>query len=134
MKLYGADILPLGLEWIGYDEMRQKKMRSEKVKESYFKSCFGHSPETIALVYNDLCMSDDVKEIIQGRPDLKYMMMMVNWLKEAVTFNSLGGRWKLHPDTVAKWCWVYARAVEALYAAKVSSLLSKYAILYITTN
>jgi hypothetical protein len=115
-----SDILALGLEFSGYDAHRQARITRNKTKIAYFVSSYGHSPASFAPLFEDLTDSAAVRNLLGKPPVLAEFLMYVNWVKEGLTFNSLGGTFKVSPDTARKWCWKYADAVRELKASKVS--------------
>jgi hypothetical protein len=120
MSFPSAEILAMGLEYAGYDAHRQaRRIKKLETRVYYFVSCFGHAPDSFVPLFDDLCNSQAACDVLGKAPVLSEFLMMTNWFKEATTFNSLGGKFKMNPHTASKWCWAYAEAVAALYNERV---------------
>jgi hypothetical protein len=63
---------------------------------------YGHVPASLAAVFEDLTKSQDARDELKKPPKLSEFLMMVNWMKEGIAFNSLGGRFKVNPSTASK--------------------------------
>jgi hypothetical protein len=122
MRFTAEAVRALGLDHAGYSPARQARLCS-KTKGAYFVSVFGHSPETFVNLFEDLYNFDEACDQLGKKPALSELLMTANWLKEGITFNSLGGRYGMNPETVSKKCWAYTYAIEKLYGVKVSLLV-----------
>jgi hypothetical protein len=119
MRIHVDEILAAGLDIAGYDYDRQFKIKKRKTRVEYFVSFYGLAPETYEEVFEGLCNSQAAQDVLGKPPVLSELLMMANWCKEGLTFNSLGGKFKINPNTANKWCWKYAKAIGELYESKV---------------
>jgi hypothetical protein len=119
MKIHVDKIMDLGLDFGGYDIDRRATINKLATKVTYFVSFYGYAPASFVPLFDDLCNSEAALDVLKRPPVLSEVLMMANWFKEGLTFNSLGGKFKMNPDTAAKKCWKYAEAVAAMYAEKV---------------
>jgi hypothetical protein len=119
MRIHVDDIMALGLDFGGYGIDRRASINKLATKVAYFVSFYGHAPATFVPLFDDLCNSEAALDVLQRPPVLSEVLMMANWFKEGLTFNSLGGKFKMNPNTATKKCWKYAEAVAAMYAEKV---------------
>jgi hypothetical protein len=119
MRFTADAISALGLDFAGYDSTRRAKL-CKKTQVTYFVSFYGHAPASYAQLFAELSDSLAARGVLKKPPVLAEFLMMANWMKEGLTFNSLGAKFKVNPNTAAKWCWLYAKAVGELYSTKVS--------------
>jgi hypothetical protein len=118
MRFPSAEVLTMGLDYMGYDVDRQAKLK-EATRISYFVSGYGFAPATYVPLFEDLSNSATARAVLKKPPVLSDLLMMANWMKEGITFNSLGGKFNFNPNTSSKWCWAYAEAIAELYDDKV---------------
>jgi hypothetical protein len=119
MRFTADAISALGLDFADYDSARRAKL-CKKTQVTYFVSVYGHAPASYAQLFAELSDSLAARGVLKKLPVLAELLMMANWMKEGLTFNSLEAKFKVNPNTAAKWCWLYAKAVGELYSTKVS--------------
>jgi hypothetical protein len=119
MRFPSAKVLTMGLDYMGYDADCQAKRCKEATRISYFVSGYGFAPATYVPLFEDLSNSAAGRAVLKKPPVLSDLLMMGNWMKEGLTFNSLGGKFKFNSNSSSKWCWAYAEAVAELYDDKV---------------
>jgi len=115
-----------GLQWVGYDERRQKKaQRSTNIDR--FTKHYGPEPFTCAHIWEDF-QTTAIPEARVDRKDLdlKYFLMALHWLYRYDSDEELSGTFDRCKKIVAKWKWFYVAKVAALKGQKVSSLPGRH--------
>jgi hypothetical protein len=86
-----ADWLELGLEFVGFDQSRQK---CHKTNRECFATHFGASPETHSLIFRDL-QTTDIPEARTPKPDPLSLLLATHWLKTYPKEAQTAGTFKL---------------------------------------
>lgn len=118
IPLSEASMLRIGLQLIGWDERRQAKV-AVATNVDRFCSWFGPPPRACCALWHDLQTIDTGNDRLEN-PDLKYFLMTLHWLRVYNTLKIIGTVFKIHEDTVGKWVWLYAKAIQAFKSRKVS--------------
>ena len=112
-----AQMLRLGLSFIGYDEERTNRTHNNKNREHFLKS-YGVSPLVCSIIFGDIQVLDIGDDKI-SKPKPKHFLLCMFWLKRYQIESILSIIFGYHEETVRKWIWIYARAIQALKPHKV---------------
>jgi hypothetical protein len=106
-----ADILTVGLSYVGYDRKWQIRCSHERNMKR-FKSFFGPDPATIAQLFKDLR---------EQNPSFKYKegLITLNWLFLNDKQSVLGGRWHSCEETVGPLVKKYTKMIQSLKKKKI---------------
>ena len=115
------DMLELGLHFVGYDWATIAKT-CHATNMRRFLAHYGSHPETLADLFSVL-KTTTVQEAKLAKPDIKYFLLTVHWLKTYDTNEVLASRWQLDESTIRYSVKKYIGAIQALKAVKVSTLL-----------
>lgn len=102
-------ILKFGLDCVGF-KGRQKNATHDRLR---FRAFFGIGPAAVAALYAKIAESDNC------RPELRYLLLTLYWLKSYDTLIIMSGWWQLHPDTITKWTWKFVSLIQKLKPEKV---------------
>ncbi len=91
---------------------------SEETKEECFRFLLGSSSANCARIWNDLVADENGNDFKKG--NIVYFLLTVRWLKAYPTLPSLSAASGLSQDTIGRWLWKIARAIEGLKPKKVS--------------
>ena len=89
----------------------------------HFHGTFGTNVKTCCTMFYDMQVRD-LGDAAINKPKLHYFLLALFWLKRYQTENVTAGISGLHEDTVRKWVWAYAIAMQALKQFKVRIRLS----------
>jgi hypothetical protein len=109
--------LEKGLEFVGFNRSRQKKVMA-KTNAERFRACFGVGHKSIAALLKDL-QTTNIAEARVDEPDLEHLFLALNYLKTYNTETVLSGWWDFHEDTIRRWTWFYLEKIQALKAEKI---------------
>jgi hypothetical protein len=110
-------VLAVGLDYAGF---KQKQLQNNKHETNIqrFHNIYGALPASCTQNMNNI-QSDEMGLAIIRKPKLMHLLMTMYWLKAYVTETHQAGMFCLSPNTVRKWCWVYAKALQGLKSKKV---------------
>jgi hypothetical protein len=114
------EIAMLGLRYAGFDDKRQLASSAE-TNLKRFRDSFGALPLSCAQMIVDF-QSEDLGELRIVKPNIVYMLMSLCWMHTYVTEHALAGMFNITENTVRKWCWFYARAIQGQKCKKVRSV------------
>jgi hypothetical protein len=114
------EITRIGLHYAGFDDSRQAAVSLETNLER-FRSSYGALPLSCSQILADI-QADDIGDNQIVKPNVVYLLMSLCWMNTYVTEHTLAGTFKIGENTVRKWCWSYAKAIQAQKSKKVSSL------------
>lgn len=112
--LDGDYILKIGLQFVGFDDRRQKVRNDLNMKR--FRAHYGCGPKGLAALYKDLINSqhNNVDSF-----NLRDFLMAFNWLKLYDTQHVLAGRWGLYEETISVKLLDYTKAIQGLKEEKI---------------
>lgn len=114
--------LTFGLRFVGFDQYRQQTCNATKVQR--FKSCYAISPKSCIKIFTDLQTSDTGEERIDGaKPNAKYFLLTLYWLKSNVTESVLAGVFRISERTIRTHVWRFISSIHSLRSRKVSGCL-----------
>jgi len=117
MVVPAADLLRIGLDYTGY---KGKRQGSHSVNTRRFRAAYCVAPETVESVIADL-ETTNVPAARIDRPDIKRLLLTLDFAKTYQTGDNLGGHWNLDPKTIRAAVWgKYLPAIQALKEEKVS--------------
>ena len=105
------EVLRYGLEFVGFDELRRKKVEEEKNVER-FRSFFGVGHKAVTALIKDFPNKDKVF-------NLQHLFLALNFAKTYDTHVVLSGWWKLSETTIDTWVWYYLKKIQELKEKKV---------------
>lgn len=98
-------------------------LKGNKEDSKRFSSMYGANSATCAVIYHDLQLVD-IGDAKISNMNVKNFLMAFCWLCRYQTETNMQLIFKVDsPKTVRKWCWAYARALQALMSTKVSCKL-----------
>ena len=106
------DVLFYGLLYVGFDELRQKKVKPDKNVER-FRCFYGVGHKAVAALIKDLPSTDF---------DLRKLLLVLNYLKTYNTGTVMSGWWGVNEDTVRRQVKDYLKKIQELKKKKVRSL------------
>jgi hypothetical protein len=112
-----AQMLLLGLSFVGYDEERTNRTNNNK-KSDHFQKSYGVSPLVCSIIFGDIQVRD-IGEAKISKPTPKHFLLCMFWLKRYQVESMLSITFGYHEETVRKYIWMYARAIQALKPHKV---------------
>jgi hypothetical protein len=111
-------MLSIGLNAIGYNEERQRNTSQEKNEES-FRRAFGATADVCSIIFREL-QEYDIGQATINKPKPKNFLMCMCWLKCYQVEMMLSAMFGCHEDTVRKWIWSFAYAIQAMKVHKAS--------------
>jgi hypothetical protein len=114
-----AQMLRLGLSFIGVDEERTNRAHDNSNRDRFTKS-YGVSPLICTIIFGDLQVLDIGDKKI-SKPKPKHFLLCMFWLKRYQVESLLSTIFGFHEETVRKWLWTYAKAIQALKQYMVST-------------
>jgi hypothetical protein len=108
----------LGLYYAGFTDTRQEAASFE-TNMKRFRNSYGILPLSCSQIMVDI-QADDIGDWQIIKPNAIYLLMSLCWMNTYVTESTLAGVFKISENTVRKWCWAYAKAIQALKSKKVS--------------
>ena len=102
----------------GREFLKSSLDKATKHDRRRFYSAYGLTPETIKAIFDDLHTLDIGKSSIR-KPNIKFLLMTLNWWKEYRTEENMAGHWKMSEKTFEKHVWAYTRAIQALSEHKI---------------
>jgi hypothetical protein len=118
-----AQMLCLGLSFVGYDEERNNRTHDNKNRDRFQKS-YGVSPLVCSLIFSDIQVLE-LGEAKVSKPKPNHFLLCMFWLKRYQVESILSVIFGFHEETICKWIWTYARAIQALKSHKVSTYTIK---------
>jgi hypothetical protein len=118
MPISEANMLTTGLRLVGFSDGKQITT-SLKKKEEVFVSWFGSLPKRCCALWHNMTTIRIENEAILDKPELKYLLMTLYWLFCYNKLMIIASIFHLHEDTVGKWVWIYATALQKLKDHKV---------------
>jgi len=115
LSIPSADVLTLGLEFIGFSRARQNDHTANLRR---FAAHFGACPETCSAIFVDFQMTQIATARI-ANPQVFDLLMTMFWLKTYPTEHQTAGTFKVGEKTVQNNVWKYIRAIQALKGMKV---------------
>jgi hypothetical protein len=115
-RISEADFLYLGLDFAGYKGDR--KNRCATTTSERFRTNYGIDPISVSQIYVDLQKEDNGLK----RPDVKYFLMTLAWLRCYETEAKMTGPWALDDTTIRDVVYKYAKQIAALAVDKVSKM------------
>lgn len=108
-----------GLKHTGHEFTKGSLDQATKHDNRRFYSSYGLTPETIKAIFDDLQTLDIGQELRIQKPNIKFLLMTLNWWKEYRTENNMAGHWKVSEKTFEKHVWAYTRAIQAISKHKI---------------
>jgi len=99
------EVLRYGLEFVGFDKSRRKKVAEEKNIER-FRSFFGVGHKAVTALIEDFPNKDKVF-------NLQHLFLALNVAKTYDTHVVLSGWWKLSETTIDTWLWYYLKKFKS---------------------
>jgi hypothetical protein len=110
-----------GLALVGFSATRFEKV-SRAANLARFRAHYGSNPIVYAQIWEDLQTTEIPEARIDNVTalDLVFFLMTINFLKCYTTEAQLAATFQVCERTARKWCWTYARKIQALKHQKVS--------------
>ena len=108
------EVLRIGFGIIG-DRDSLKRTRMMQIRR--FKSLYGSNPIVYSVLWENLQTTDieEAKITPKNKEDLEKFLMSIYWLKTNDTEAKIVSRFRFKDEkTVRKWCWFYAKKIQAL--------------------
>jgi hypothetical protein len=112
-------ITRIGLNYAGFDDIRQASVSLE-TNLRRFRDAYGALPLSCSQILADV-QAEDLGDAQIVKPNAIYLLMSLCWMNTYVTEHTLAGTFKIGENTVRKWCWAYAKAIQAQKSKKVGS-------------
>jgi hypothetical protein len=119
-RISTKDFEELGLNLAGFED-RQNCATNNRRR---FRGMYGVSPAALAEAFVDI-QTTNVHEGRIDSPDPVLFLMAVEWLRTYKEEEELAGKFKRDEDTVRKYIWRYATAIQKLKEKKVSNTFKK---------
>ena len=113
-------MLSIGLHFVGFDIARTQHVIIER-NEDRFVYMFGAFPDVCSLIFRDIQDADISPNTAINKANPKHFLMCLYWLKRYQVETAISAVFGYHEDTVRKWIWRYAEAIQGLKEHKVSS-------------
>jgi hypothetical protein len=113
------EIEKLGLYYSGYDDKRQDAALPE-TNLNRFRDSYGALPQSCSQMLRDI-QAEDMGEFRILKPNVIHLLLCLCWLNTYHTESQMAGMFKVAENTVCKWCWKNAKAIQALKSKKVSN-------------
>jgi hypothetical protein len=110
------EFMVLGLKFAGHPRVKSLLTNLRR-----FKGWYGASPETCAQIFSDLKTTDINEARIKDNEDPSRFLMAMHFLRAYRTEEQTAGTFRMNEKTARKWCWKYAKKIQALKGKKVSN-------------
>jgi hypothetical protein len=104
-------MLSIGLQFVGFYVARVQNVSNER-NEDRFIFMYGAFPDVFSIIFREIQDVAIAGNTTINKANPKHFLMCLCWLNNYRVETAISAVFGYHKDTVRKWIWKYARAIQ----------------------